>query len=80
MNASCVAVVKLLWGTMVSLVTVRVPVVVATVVVVATRGVYSAVRRRRRACVFTANAVRTTVRHHAAFLTAASFAIVAQLA
>ena len=78
LGSLCVAVLKLLWGTMVRLVTVGVP-TVTTVVVVATRGVLPAVCRRRCACVFAANAVRTTVRQHAALPTAVGFAILAQL-
>ena len=74
LSSSCVAVLKLLCGTMVRLVRVGVPVVVAT------RGVFPTVLRRRRARVLAANAIRTTVRQHATFPTAVGFTIAAQLA
>ena len=78
LSASDVVMLKL-WGTMVRMARVGEP-VVATVVVVATRGVFAVVRRRRRACVFAANMGRTMVRLHATLTTAVGFAIVAKLA
>ena len=78
-GASCVAVLELLRGAMVRQVRVGVPTFVTTVVFVATRGALPTVRIRRRACVFAANVVRTTVRQHAALPTAVRFAVVSQL-
>ena len=53
---------------------------VVAAVVVAARGAFAVVQRRRRACVFAANTVRSTIRLHATLPTAVGFTIVAKLA